>query len=255
MTHWVIRQYKGKIYAGVDRLASGPDYPSELSGSGTMPHTHDMLEVEKYVEFSKENKSCVICCAGKTYPQNKITGKNKNIVDILKEEVLPQIDFTKCQFATDLMKAVSFLLNQSYIVDTSKHSLFLGCGFSGSASPQLTIAYYDSRSVHAIKGVMTGYLNSSHQEQGSPLSSSLGSATGYDPVEFSISEEIAEESRRRPNQVGRNSDIVSISIKASSRHTKQVLFNDNETNNNPPVNLENPNEGYAPPTQNNCGCG
>ena len=64
MTHWVICRYEGKIYAGVDKLGTGPRQRSHLSATGFMPGVvQNSVTVSKLVKFQFGSKSCVICCA------------------------------------------------------------------------------------------------------------------------------------------------------------------------------------------------
>lgn len=166
MTHWVIIKKNGRIYAGVDMLRSGPDYPSELSGTKTMPGVHMETTANKLVQYTQSGKVCVICCAGKSYPLNrktKLSNSSKDMTRILTNDILPSIKFSSLTDAESLLKAVMKALTSKYIIDENDNSVLLGCGFIdntvGDASSSLSMAYYDSRS-SKIKAAHEECLNS-----------------------------------------------------------------------------------------------
>lgn len=165
MTHWVIIKKNGKIYAGVDKLRSGPDYPSELSGTGTMPGVHDETDANKLVQYGKSHKECVICCAGKSYPINKTTRRSnleKDMTRILRDDILPSVDFSLLTDAKSLLNVIVTKLTNQYIIDQDKNSVLLGLGFIdntvSNASASLSIAYFDSRA-STVQAVHNEYLN------------------------------------------------------------------------------------------------
>lgn len=219
MTHWVIVKKNGKIYAGVDELRSGPDYESKLSGTGTMPGLHDEFSANKLVSFSAENRQCVICSAGRSYPTSKTSGRtDRDMAYILDNQVLPNLDFSRFGSAQELLSAViSSLVSQYVIDDHSTNAIVVGCGFidgtARDAKSALSIAYYDSR-YNLLRGVSKNCLNSELTERNL-------SVFEQDPS-FVIQNEIHERSLTRPGRVGRDTNMRVISFSPLSQHQSSV---------------------------------
>jgi hypothetical protein len=220
MTHWVIRKYNGKIYAGVDKLASGPDARSELSADGTMPGVHDELPVAKLVQYGSASckSRCIICCSGDTYlrkvdePDPEVKEETKGVL----EAILCELDIEN-DGLEKIANNAKILLQSIYVLLEGKGyrmtHLRLGCGFATSA---LTIAYCDWRPEIKKQEVEVDgdYLNIGLETEDrfkADLLSGGGAAMGYIPAEFAIANEIEKASRERPGRVSRDSDILSIS--------------------------------------------
>ena len=212
MTHWVIRKYQGKIYAGVDKLASGQDHTSQSSGTGTMPNVHLEKDVAKLVAFATNGKQTLICCAGATFLAKKTSPSNFQETAQILNTVLPRLAWTSIQSAEQLMTMLSQTLERDYNLHSA---LRLGCGFAYYAHPQLTIAYYDSQKPPKIKNIMGDYLNINLEETDAYLQhswqQSIGGAAGYNPAEFAIGKEIEDTAMKRPGRVSREYNINQIS--------------------------------------------
>jgi hypothetical protein len=212
MTHWVIIKHDRKIYAGADTLASTPEHPSELSGSGVMPGVRSHEAVNKVVQYGDEvGREVVICCADKTFPQNKATGKSKRIDFILEQDIFPYIKLERYSNAAELMVKISEILEQNYIID-EKNSLLLGCGYSENGG---SIAYYNSRNSLINKQTIVlveEYLSCRLDTTKPIIYSGCGSAGGYNSdAEFAIQEEIEAIHRSHPDTIGRTVTFREIS--------------------------------------------
>lgn len=204
MTHWVIVKYNNNIYAGADRLASGPDYPSELSGTETMPKVHEMLhDMLKISEFESANKKALLCYAGKTFLIKKRDRELENTFFVLNrilKHLGQNINSNVWASANNLMLGVRCLLQHNYIIDNHDNSLIIGCGLK--ANNTSTIAYYNSI-VDTVTSWNADTLNSELQQ--SPFSKQLlfGSGLLGNAADSLIKQEIDTKHRQSPTRVGR----------------------------------------------------
>jgi len=210
MTHWVILEHEGRIYAGADTLVSFHEFPSVISGSGSMPQVHNTTTTSKVIAFSGKFFDCVICTAAILNPTHIATQERRWIIPVLCK-FLSVHQHDKLKSASDLMRVIQSHLEGNYTTVEGKNGIFLGCGFHDHAG-HTSISYYDSKQ-DIIVDATKGYLNSQGAMSVKPnLASGIGTLLKLNPAEFRIKEEIFKVSANRQDAVGKEAEILSIPL-------------------------------------------